>query len=245
MSVLVVNADDFGRSDGINRGVIEAHERGIVTSASLMVRWPAAEAAAQAAVARPSLAVGLHVDLAEWAVRQRQWVRAYERVRVDDADAVAAEVEAQLAEFRRLLRRPPTHLDSHQHIHRNEPLRSILRDHGASLGVPVRELTPAVRYVGSFYGQAHAGQPYPEGITVVQLVRILAELLAGITELGCHPAAELDFESDYRDERLVELETLCDPRVREALGEHGVELRSFADVLRARSQPQPGTPPRG
>ena len=39
---LIVNADDFGQSPGINRGVIEAHENGIVTSASLMVRWPAA-----------------------------------------------------------------------------------------------------------------------------------------------------------------------------------------------------------
>ena len=40
---VIINADDFGLSAGINRGIIEAHERGIVTSASLMVRWPAAE----------------------------------------------------------------------------------------------------------------------------------------------------------------------------------------------------------
>ena len=39
---VIVNADDFGQSAGINRGIVEAHERGIVTSASLMVRWPAA-----------------------------------------------------------------------------------------------------------------------------------------------------------------------------------------------------------
>src|SRR5207247_11145801 len=42
---LIVNADDFGQSAGVNRGIIEAHERGIVTSASLMVRWPAANEA--------------------------------------------------------------------------------------------------------------------------------------------------------------------------------------------------------
>ena len=41
---LIVNADDFGQSAGINRGIIEAHEHGIVTSTSLMVRWPAAGA---------------------------------------------------------------------------------------------------------------------------------------------------------------------------------------------------------
>ena len=43
---LIVNADDFGQSHGVNRGIIEAHERGVVTSASLMVRWPAARKAA-------------------------------------------------------------------------------------------------------------------------------------------------------------------------------------------------------
>jgi YdjC-like protein len=43
---LIVNADDFGQSSGVNRGIIEAHEKGILTSASLMVRWPATEEAA-------------------------------------------------------------------------------------------------------------------------------------------------------------------------------------------------------
>src|SRR5436190_23980393 len=62
---VIVNADDFGQSAGINRGIIEAHERGIVTSASLMVRWPAAPAAAAYACAHRGLSVGLHVDLGE------------------------------------------------------------------------------------------------------------------------------------------------------------------------------------
>ena len=60
---VIVNADDFGRSRGVNRGIVEAHERGIVTSASLMVRWAAAADAAAYARMRPELSVGLHVDL--------------------------------------------------------------------------------------------------------------------------------------------------------------------------------------
>ena len=60
---LIVNADDFGQSHGINEGIIAAHEKGIVTSASLMVRYPAASEAASYAQKNPRLSVGLHVDL--------------------------------------------------------------------------------------------------------------------------------------------------------------------------------------
>src|SRR5687767_6392407 len=63
MKRLIINADDFGRTPGINRGVVEAHERGVVTSATMMVNYaPAAEAAALARQ-KPSLGVGLHVAL--------------------------------------------------------------------------------------------------------------------------------------------------------------------------------------
>jgi len=64
--LLIVNADDFGLSDGVNRGIVEAHERGIVTSASLMVWHDAARAAAAYARGRPQLDVGVHLDLGEW-----------------------------------------------------------------------------------------------------------------------------------------------------------------------------------
>jgi predicted glycoside hydrolase/deacetylase ChbG (UPF0249 family) len=51
----------------VNRGIIEAREEGLVTSASLMVRWPAAVAAAAYARGHPDLGLGLHLDLGEWA----------------------------------------------------------------------------------------------------------------------------------------------------------------------------------
>src|SRR3954454_12076531 len=89
---LIVNADDFGQSPGINRGVIAAHERGIVTSASLMVRWPSAGEAAAYARDHPELSVGLHVDFGEWAYRNETWVPVYQVVETDDGAAVADEV---------------------------------------------------------------------------------------------------------------------------------------------------------
>src|SRR3954451_21419733 len=99
---LIVNADDLGQSPGINRGIVQAHEEGIVTSASLMVRWPAAEAAAAYARTHARLSVGLHLDLGEWTYRDDGWVVRYQVVRGDDADAVTAEAQRQLETFRRL-----------------------------------------------------------------------------------------------------------------------------------------------
>jgi chitin disaccharide deacetylase len=227
---LIVNADDFGRSRGVNDGVAACHENGIVTSASLMVRWPAAREAAAYARSHPRLSVGLHVDFAEWTVREGEWRPLYERLAEDDVAAVRAEIEGQLASFRELIGRDPTHLDGHQHVQREEPARSILVGLAATLGVPLRDLSSRVRYVGSFYGQGPGGELLPEAISVEGLLGLLAGLPPGVTELGCHPALAEDVDSMYLRERLEEVRTLCDPRVREALAAAGIELFSFADL---------------
>src|ERR687896_2728566 len=60
---LVVNADDFGISRGVNRGIVEAHRSGLVTSASLMANLPAAEDALTRAATCPDLGLGLHLTL--------------------------------------------------------------------------------------------------------------------------------------------------------------------------------------
>ena len=60
---LIVNADDFGRSDAINQAVVRAHREGILTSASLMVNEPGSEDAVVLARQNPGLAVGLHLTL--------------------------------------------------------------------------------------------------------------------------------------------------------------------------------------
>src|SRR5438128_1576225 len=100
---LIVNADDFGQGRGINRGIIEAHERGVVTSASLMVRWPAAAKAAQYARVHPELSVGLHLDLGEWIYRNNEWEPLYEVISADDRGQVVNEINDQLETFRSLM----------------------------------------------------------------------------------------------------------------------------------------------
>ncbi len=226
---LIVNADDFGLSPGVNQGIIRAQESGVVSSASLMVRWPAAKAAADYAATHPQLSVGLHLDLAEWVYRNEQWVPLYQVVVADDEHAVADEAARQLESFRQLLGKDPTHLDSHQHVHRNEPVLTVMSRLARQLAVPLRSFSRQIRYCGDFFGQTGEGEPYPEGISLEGLLNTLDNLPAGVTELGCHPGEDEHLDSVYRLERKQEVEVLCDPRVRAALDNNHIRLCSFAN----------------
>jgi predicted glycoside hydrolase/deacetylase ChbG (UPF0249 family) len=229
--MLIVNADDFGLSRGVNAGVIKAHEQGIVTSASLMVRWSAAAEAAAYARASKTLSLGLHVDLGESTVRDGAWVPLYEVVPVEEPGAVEAEVHRQLRLFRDLVGRDPTHLDSHQHAHRSEAAAAqVLRELAHELGVPLRDDNSRVHYFGGFYGQTGPGRPFPEAISVERLIAIMSELPPGVTELSCHPGEGDDIDSLYRSERELEVAVLCDRRVRAAVDWHRIALRSFSDL---------------
>jgi predicted glycoside hydrolase/deacetylase ChbG (UPF0249 family) len=233
--LLIVNADDFGLSSGVNAAIIETHLHGILTSASLMVRpkngsLAAAQEAAKWACEHPSLSLGLHIDLGEWHYMTDHWEALYEVVPLGDAEAVRAEVSRQLEQFHELAGKPPTHLDSHQHVHRDEPVRSVVLSVASDLNVPLRHFSSRIQYRGEFYGQSGHGEPWPEGVSVAALRNIIAGLSPGVTELGCHPSWDDDLQTMYCRERIIEAESLCDPRVRQALDEYGVELISFNSI---------------
>jgi chitin disaccharide deacetylase len=227
---LIVNADDFGLSAGVNRGIVEAHEKGIVTSASLMTRGPAAAEAAQLAGRYPALGLGLHIDLYEFAFRDGSWRPLYEVVSIDDEDEVRTEIHRQLVTFRTLVGRDPTHIDAHQHAHRAEPVRSIVLEVANELAVPVRLMTPEITYEGGFYGQDDEGRPTPELIDPRTLIRLIESFPPGVTELGCHPGYAGDLESTYAVERAQEVHSLCDADVRAAIERRNIRMISFGDL---------------
>lgn len=222
MKYLIVNGDDFGASRGINRAIIELHERGILTSTSLMIRMPAASEAVDLAQAAPRLGVGLHVALTDEDCNPL--------VEFDDAAACIREIEAQIRTFRERLGRLPTHIDTHQNVHRDERLTSIFRGLSSRYGLCLREHS-AVRYFSQFYGQWE-GVPHPEHLSVDNLIHMLdSELLDGVTELSCHPGyVGPDFFSPYDSEREIELRTLSSPRLADFLRARGIGLINFGEL---------------
>lgn len=215
---LIVNADDFGASPGVNRGIVEAHLHGIVTSTSMMVDAPGSEEAGTLARSLPHLSIGLHVDLPASLARG------------GDASALAAELERQAARFTALTGGPPTHLDSHRDVHRRPELVPAFRALARALRIPLRGHSQTQR-LGDFYGQ-WGGESHPEQLGVASLVRMLGSKLGhGITELICHPGHVDDqLCSSYRREREIEVATLCEPAIRRALREMDIELVSHHDL---------------
>lgn len=229
MRSLIVNADDLGQSEGVTAGILDAHARGVVTSASLMVRWPAASAAVDAAREHPELDLGLHLDLGEWVLEGDSWRPLYAVVDLDDHGAVADEVARQLDAFERLTGREPTHLDSHQHVHLRAPaLLEAATQAAARLAIPLRGRCD-VRYRGDFYGQAEDGTALQGVLSVAGLGAILASLEEGVSELACHPACGDDLDTMYGGRfRNRELEVLCAPELRELLAREDIVLATFA-----------------
>jgi len=134
---LIVNADDFGLTAGVNRAVIEAHTRGIVTSSTLMATGPAFEDAVRLAKETPLLSVGCHVVLIDGAPvldaarlptitsRNSHPARFGNSLKSFAAQALTrrldpAEIEAETtAQIRKIQSAgiSVSHIDSHKHTH--------------------------------------------------------------------------------------------------------------------------------
>lgn len=248
MKRLIVNADDYGRTAGINEGTIEAHRRGIVTSATVMILEGAAREGIRLAAQRaPGLSLGLHCVLTgggrpasisgtlSTLAPSGKFARNAEALgdRIDPEE-VRRELDAQIRLFEAAAGRLPSHLDSHHHCALHPAVQPVFAEVAAERGLPVRGASPAARdslrarglrvpdlFLDGFYG---------EGATRENLARMIEELADGTTELMCHPGhpdAELYAGSTYARERAQEIEALCDPSIRSLLEERRVRLVAF------------------
>jgi hopanoid biosynthesis associated protein HpnK len=275
---LIVNADDFGLTTRVNDGVLEAHRRGILTSASIMAVGRAFDHAAQLARGAPALDVGIHLTLVEerpllpgheipslvgpegrFLRHADRFVLRYLAGRIDLGD-----VRRELAEqCRRVLGAglSPSHLDSHQHLHRLPGVLDVVNELSREFGIPairlghesrvlrqVRHTPPgrvALALIMNVLGRrARRRQPSPiDGFLGFlyagrlgerELLRLLEHLPnRGTWELGCHPGLA-DAETPYPHWRYHwenELAAVTSPRVRALVARKGIELVGFRDLV--------------
>jgi predicted glycoside hydrolase/deacetylase ChbG (UPF0249 family) len=245
---LIVNADDFGLTRGVSRGILEAHRRGIVTSTTMIVTRPLDSGLVETLRAS-GLGVGLHLNLTLGApiADPRRVPSLVDQGGnfVRDAPAAAAravkdeariELGNQIDAFRRAMGRFPTHLDSHHHVACHEPILEVMLDFAAAIKVPVRSQVDGVRAAARqrklrtpdhFVGDAGA-EPY---WTTERVLAALGALGPGVTEMMTHPG---HFDEDlaysrYGSQRETELRGLTDARGRELIAREGIRLAHFGN----------------
>jgi predicted glycoside hydrolase/deacetylase ChbG (UPF0249 family) len=219
---LIVNADDLGADDGTTRGIVEAHERGIVTSASLMVDMPGARAAVRAARAHPRLGLGLHVSFT-----------AGRRIAdLGDLGLLRRELVRQVDQFTEMTGQDPTHLDSHHHVHLRPEIAPLFVALCRDRGIPLRGFC-GITYVGNFYGEWEAGQTDLRHISPEYLISLLRQIAPGFSELACHPGdRDARFDPLYDWQRRFEVEALTDPRVSAAATREAIRLIDYREYGR-------------
>jgi chitin disaccharide deacetylase len=249
---LIVNADDFGLTKGVIAGILSAHRHGIVTSTTLLAT-AAIDAEQLAALRDSGLGVGIHVNL----TLGRPLSGARSLVDFDgrfvrdpnhaasraNAKDVEREVHAQIEKFTSLMRRKPTHLDTHHHVGLLAPVSEVVLDAARSLGVAVRSqnatararaLTAGLTTPDHFFGESGPGAYW-------SLARTLAHLRAlplGVSEFMAHPGwcdDALSY-SRYGRQRETEMIGLGTAAARAAAASLGITLCHFGELSSRRTR---------
>ena len=250
MTRLIVNADDYGLTPGVNAGILEAHRQGIVTSTTLMVNMSAAEEAMRQAADCPTLGVGIHLTLtAGHAVsnevpslvdRAGRFWNVRHLTQFARPDDIRRELVCQMERFLSF-GRMPTHIDSHHHVHADPVVLPIILDLARAYGLPVRNVpvSPGEPARGSeLTGVRHAAclstRFYGERATFEVLVEELKAASAyESAEIMVHPAhadAALISGSSYSHNRERELAVLTDPRLPDLLASWDIRLIHYGQL---------------
>jgi chitin disaccharide deacetylase len=248
---LLVNADDFGFTPDVNQGIVEAHQRGILTATTLMATGDAFEDAVRLARENPKLDIGCHLVL----VGQPPFPPTVTRLIPAVALGRIPIYETFSRQVRRLLDAglAPTHLDTHKHTHLLPPVLDAVKRVSEEFRVPwirrpfdfaaqpggvsltnramamTRPGFARIRSTDHFSGFTVTGNLSPEFL--IRLIRALPE---GSTEFMCHPGicgpSLRAANTRLKESRQRELDALTDPGVRAALDTSGVRLAGYRDL---------------
>lgn len=201
---LIVNADDFGYSYGINEGIRKAHVDGIVTSTSVLVDGVAANEARDLTKYK-NLSIGLHFALT-------------------DVTNVQSEFERQVEMFSEIIGRAPDHVDTHKRQTTDDGIREVLMTYSRKYKTPVRQFHTL--HIGSFGVRS-------SNASVDQLKISINEVTDGFNELMCHVGYVDDYlreHSSYSDPRGQELASICDPGIKEYIREQDIKLINWRQI---------------
>ncbi|MGC4377482.1 chitin disaccharide deacetylase [Fictibacillus sp. Mic-4] len=228
---LIVNADDFGFSRGVNYGILDCHQNGIVNSATMMMNAAGTEHAIELAKENPSLQIGIHLVLTagkplstnvpslvdeEGNFKKQAHILQHKDVDLDELEREwSAQIEVFLSSGLK-----PTHFDSHHHMHGIREFYPVVQKLSEKYQLPVRKCNEELEGIPSFtdvffhdfYGETIAGDYFEHLSERVEDGKTV--------EVMCHPAyidVELMSSSSYNIARLNETEILMNTKLPETI----------------------------
>lgn len=219
MIKLIVNADDFGYSRGVNYGIIDAHKNGIVNSATMMMNMPGVNHAVELAKQYPTLKLGIHLvltcgkpllsDVPSLMDEQGNFKKISDFIKDNNLSLLELEREwteqiDRFLEFGLI----PTHFDSHHHVHAIPEFLPVIQRLSRKYNLPVRRISEqGVEGVPSFTDQFFHDF-YGDGVTDDYFDKLtMLDFDNQTIEVMCHPG--------YLDYGLVNGSSYTMDRVRE------------------------------
>ncbi len=244
---LIVNADDFGMTEGNTIATIMCHETGILTSTTLMVNMPFAPLAVNLAKRHQNLGVGIHLvltvgrPLVEGATSYTDEEGNFRRPSsYEDGnphanlDELYTEWKAQIERFIELMGKKPTHIDSHHHVHLLPWHFEVTKRLANEYDLPMRLEEFEDDYA---YPHAYLARGFYEDTANTDYFTNETNPFGlfdhEIAEVMCHPAfidQRLLDMSSYALPRAKEMMTLRSPLLKEWVQQNGIELINFSDL---------------
>lgn len=228
MKKLIINADDFGYRDNINRGIIYAHQNGLVTSASLFVERDGSFDAVRLAKENPSLGLGLHLDLDKFfevdhsSGKITNWITPKPQ-----SDIVRNEIKRQIEKYFSF-GFTMDHIDSHHHAHLHPDVFIEVCQLAKEYKIEI------VRFFKKFYTDIEVYEKLKK-IVEEYKIKIVDNFIEGwywgnvdepynIAELMTHPG----YNELWRE---AELANCCQPQLKQYFIDKKIELLKFSEVF--------------
>lgn len=239
---LIVNGDDFGKTEGISIGILHAYADGILTSTTCMMNMPYAHFALEQAKKYPGLGIGVHLVLTvgrplvngakSYTDTNGDFIllENYETGKPNaDPNELYTEWKAQIELFIKITGMKPTHIDSHHHVHMLPQHQRVVIRLAKEYDLPIRQRG---KIIDTYEYVRCATKMYDNLITYDFMTSELS-VDEEVLEYMCHPAyidQRLYDISEYSLPRMKELELLRSEELKQFINDNNIELITYSDL---------------
>lgn len=245
---LIVNADDFGMSTGVNYGILECFKNGIVTSTSMMVNTPGFEHGIEL-MRQNKLDVGIHfvltirkplmnpIEIPSLVNDRGEFEHNIKRLDVADKNEIKLELMAQLNKFINT-GFTPSHIDFHHEVNFAKNALEVAIEIAKEYNLPMRAFEPnsiaKMNEAGIKHSKKFLYEFTGKNLTIESFINEVNKARGeDLAEIMTHPAYldnYLQNYSSYNLQRVQELEILTCKEIKKFIKDNEIELIGFGDL---------------